>query len=146
MTDEFSAPIEPVAKRSAGPFDSLTATLPVGALTASVLFDALQLVADNPAQAQSYERGATDILTVGLSGSLVAAALDILEYLRAPASAGDGSARRIALNGALIAVYLFDVAARRKPEDAHAQRRPSDVLPTGLSLLGLALLALAKRT
>ncbi len=142
MTDEQSA-IEPLAKRVVGPFNPLTATLPVGALTASVLLDALALVAENPAQAQSYQRGACDILTVGMSGSIVSAALEIVDYLRAE-TADEGASRAFALNGATLAVYLLDVATRRAASDLGTRKRTAgDALPTGLSLLGLVLLAIA---
>lgn len=122
-------------------------TLPAGVLTASVLFDLLALIAERPDEARSYEQRAADLLRFGLSGSLSTLALRTVDYLRAPARDADANAgRRFALNGALIAIYLLDLAARQHQlGDATTHRPGRDIVPVGLSLLGLASFAIADR-
>jgi hypothetical protein len=122
-------------------------TLPAGVFTASVLFDLLALLADHPDQAHTYQQRAADLLRLGLTSSLSTLALRTVDYLRAPASGADSNeARKFALNGALIAIYLLDLAARQKQlGDASARRPGKDIVPVGLSLLGLASFAIADR-
>ncbi len=122
-------------------------TLPAGALTASVLFDVLALLAERPDQAQGYRRGAADLLGLGLSGSVAALGLELVDYLRAPADqTSPGKTRLFALKGAAIAVYLLDLAERlRSAERSADQPAGAGGLPTGLSLVGLALLAAADK-
>jgi hypothetical protein len=107
-----------------------------------VLFDVLSLVADHSQQAQSYRRGAADLLRFGLSAALAELAIEAADYLRTPPGGASAAAtRKFALNGALIAVYLLDLAERQKEADGeHAVTPAAAVLPTGLSLLGLTLL------
>jgi uncharacterized membrane protein len=146
MTDDLTAPIEPIAKRYAGPFNPLTATLPVGTLTASLLLDVMALVAESPGQAETFERNAADVLSLGLGGSLVALALDIIEYLRTPAHQADAAAtREFVLNGAIAAVYLLDVAARRKANGEPGRKGIGFIVPAALSVAGLSLLAIAAK-
>jgi hypothetical protein len=123
-------------------------TLPAGVFTASVLFDMLSLIPERADQADSYERGAAELLRFGLSSTLSSLALRTVDYLRAPAShtGGSNESGKFALNGALIAIYLLDLAARQKQlTDASLRRPGKEVLPVGLSLLGLALSALSER-
>ncbi len=122
-------------------------TLPAGIFTASVLFDVLSLIAESPNQAHSYRRGAADLLRVGVGTALASTAIEVTDYLRAPAGgASPGATRKFAVNGSVIAVYLLDLAAREKGvgED-WAGWRGLQVMPLGLSLLGLAFLAVSGR-
>jgi hypothetical protein len=82
-----------------------------------------------------------------LASSLSALALEAVDYLRTPASrTTPNEGRRFAMNGALIVIYLLDVAARQKQlSDASARRPGKDVFPAGLSLLGLAAVAISGR-
>jgi hypothetical protein len=122
-------------------------TLPAGVLTASVLFDLLALMADTPDGARAYQQRAADLLRFGLSSSLSTLALRAVDDLRAPSGGADANAgRRFALNGALIAIYLLDLAARQKQlGDASTRRAGRDIVPVGLSLVGLASFAIADR-
>jgi hypothetical protein len=119
--------------------------LPSAAFTASILFDVLSLVADDPEHAHSYERGAADLLRLGLSSTLATLALELAEYLRTP---GGGTTsrdtRKFAVDGGVIAVYLLDVAARQqRAGDVSRPAGVPDPLPIGLSLLGLVFLAIS---
>jgi hypothetical protein len=112
-----------------------------------VLFDLLALIAERPDEARSYEQRAADLLRLGLSSSLSTLALRTVDYLRAPAGDADANGgRRFALNGALIAIYLLDLAARQQQLGDATTRHPGrDIVPVGLSLLGLASFAIADR-
>jgi hypothetical protein len=113
-----------------------------GAFTASILFDMLSLVADSPNHADTYERRAADLLRLGLGTALSSVALEITEYLRGPANGTTStSLRTFALNGAVIAVYLLDVAERQKQIGTGHAGAPA--APLGLSLLGLVLLGIS---
>lgn len=119
--------------------------LPAAAFTASILFDVLSLVADGPEHVHSYERGAADLLRLGLSSTLATLALELADYLRAPADRATArGTRKFALDGGVIAVYLLDLAARqRRAGDTGGTAAGKDALPIGLSLLGLAFLAIS---
>jgi hypothetical protein len=121
-------------------------TLPAGIFTASVLFDILALIPERSEQAHAYEQRAADLLRFGLSSTLSALALKIVDYLRKPARRdGSSDTRKIALNGALIAIYLLDLAARQKRLSEAGTPPGKDVLPVGLSLLGLAFVGISDR-
>jgi len=117
--------------------------LPVATFAASILFDVLAFVADNREQAHAYQRSAADLLRVGAGSALASVALDVIDALRSPAG-DDATTRKFAVNGALIGVYLLDLAARQdRAGDVSAQARRVEGLPVGLSLLGLALLGIS---
>ncbi len=110
-----------------------------------MLFDVLSMCSDNREQAHSYQRGAADLLRVGLGGALASIALEIVDYLRAPAASGSPRAmRKFALDGAVIAVYLLDFCARQtRAGDVAPGAARAGALPVGLSLTGLGFLALS---
>jgi hypothetical protein len=118
------------------------AVVPAAAFTASILFDVLSLVADNREQAHAYQRHAADFMRVGIGSALASNALEAADYLRAQVTdVGGAPTRKFALNGAVIVVYLLDLAARQgRAGNASPQAPRVDALPIGLSLLGLALL------
>lgn len=122
-------------------------TLPAGAFTASLLFDVLALLAERPDQAQGYRRGATDLLGVGVGSAVAALGIELVDYLQVPADETSPSKTRLfALKGAAIAVYLLDLAERLRASDrSGGQPGGPTVMPTGLSLVGLALLAAADK-
>jgi uncharacterized membrane protein len=125
MTDEFSGPA-------------------AGAFTASLLFDVLSLIAGGTDQSHAYQRAAADLLRLGSSTSLATAALELADYLHAPQPAtAPNATRRFVLNGAIVAVYLLDVAARRR--QLNGGRARVEPLTVGLSLLGLAFVGISAR-
>ncbi len=124
----------------------VASALPIGIFTASVLFDVLSLVADSAEHARTYHRRALELLKVGLGASLAALALSVVDSLRVPAgsSVGDSATKQLAVDGALAAVYLLNVAAREKQlADAPGVETGLQPGPIGLSLAGLALLGAA---
>jgi hypothetical protein len=122
-------------------------TIPGSIFTASVLFDLLALIADGPGQAQTYRTRATDLLRLGLGGALPSLALEAADFLHAPpGQPGPSQGRKFFLTGTLIAIYLLDLASRQKQvAGAGDARARTDVLPAGLSLLGLAVVGIAGR-
>jgi hypothetical protein len=130
------------------PAPPLNASLPAGAFTASVLLDVLALVAESPDQAQSYVRSAVDSLRIGFGASLAALGWSLIESLKAPPGtpAGTGVTRQLAIDGGVVAVCLFGLAAREQQlAEGHAGRPGFEPAPLVFSLAGLALLAAAGR-
>jgi hypothetical protein len=122
--------------------------LPGAAFTASILFDLLSLVAERPAQARAYRRGSADLLRFGVSSSLASLTLEVADYLHTPPEGADASiaTRKLALNGAVIAIYLLDLAERQNiVTDERNPQTGLAVLPFGLSLLGLSLLGVSAK-
>jgi hypothetical protein len=122
-------------------------TIPGGIFTASVLFDLLALIADGPEQARTYRTRATDLLRLGVGSALSSLALEAADFLHAPpGQAGSAQGRKFSLTGTLIAIYLLDLAARQIQVTGARDADPrTDVLPAGLSLLGLAVVGIAGR-
>ncbi len=122
--------------------------LPGAAFTASILFDLLSLVAERPVQARAYRRGSADLLRFGVSSCLASLTLEVADYLHSPPEETDVSLamRKLALNGAVIAIYLLDLAERQNiVKDEHNAQPGLAVLPFGLSLLGLSLLGMSAK-
>lgn len=150
MNDDVRTPIDeplyPPAGRGRFALPPILAALPVGTFTASVLFDVLSLVAESPEQARSYHRGAVELLKAGIGASFAGLALGLLDALRVPAAspAGKLATKHVALDGAVVAIYLLNVAAREKHLAEGASKGPAlDPVPIGLSLAGLAVLGAA---
>ncbi|WP_210481221.1 DUF2231 domain-containing protein [Naasia sp. SYSU D00948] len=61
------------------PFHAMVITIPIGAWTASVVFDLVAIFGDNP---EAFARGAAWLIGIGLVGGVVAAALGFLDYLQ----------------------------------------------------------------
>ncbi len=121
---------------------NLVLSAPAGAFTASVLLDVLSLVATSPEEADRDERRAADLLRLGLGTALSAVTLEIADSLRPPiGGAPPSSTRDLIANGMIVAIYLLAVAERQKQvSNGHATAQAA---PLGLSLLGLALLAIS---
>lgn len=120
--------------------------VPVAAFTASLLFDVLSIFAESPDQAHTYNSGAANLAKVGLGAAFVTLALELIDSLDVPAATAAGRAvtKRLALDGAVVAVYLLNVAAREKQlADPRTQQKSVASAPIGLSLVGLTLLGAA---
>lgn len=89
------------------PFHPIAITIPIGAWTASIVFDIIGLIAEDP---QPYAIGARLLIIVGILGAVVAAVLGLLDLSRLPART---PARKTALVHALlntVVILLFAVS------------------------------------
>ncbi|WP_125132704.1 DUF2231 domain-containing protein [Microbacterium sp. 10M-3C3] len=93
------------------PFHPIAVTIPIGAWTASLVFDVIALIADD---SEPWVVGARALILVGLVGAIVAAVLGLLDLSRIPART---PARRTAvthgvLNGGAIALFAVNAIVR----------------------------------
>lgn len=119
------------------PFHPIAVTIPIGAWTASIVFDILGFLTDDPGP---YALGAQVLIAIGIVGALVAAVLGFLDYSVIPR---DTKARRTALIHMVLnlgAVVLFAVNWAVRVAAGH-----DEVSVTGfvLSLVGLGALGIS---
>ena len=119
------------------PFHPILVTIPIGTWTASLVFDVIALVVDDPTP---YLIGAQALIAIGVLGALAAAIFGILDYTVIPAGT---RAKKIAtthmgLNLAAVAIFAIDFFVRLGNGADEVQ-----VLPIVLSVVGLAGLGLS---
>lgn len=89
------------------PFHALLVTIPIGAWSASIVFDLVAIFGQEP---EAFVQGARWLVGIGIIGALLAAVVGLVDL---SALAGGTKARRIALTHMtfnLIAVALFTVS------------------------------------
>lgn len=100
-------PANPLAGPYGHPFHPMLVTIPIGTWVASLIFDIVAFVGDDPA---TFTAGARWLLGIGLIGALLAAVLGLLDYTRiAPGT----KAKRIATTHMLLnigAVVVFFIS------------------------------------
>ena len=100
-------PLTPVAGPYGHPFHPIAVTIPIGAWTASIVFDIIGFFADDPTP---YALGAHVLIAIGVVGAVFAAILGFLDYLTIPA--GTGAKRtaviHMALNLAVTALFVVN--------------------------------------
>jgi len=99
-------PRSPLAGPYGHPFHPIAVTIPIGAWTATLVFDLLGLFAENPAP---FAIGARVLVIIGLAGALVAVLFGLLDLSRIPRGT---PARHTALLHATLnagAIVLFAV-------------------------------------
>jgi uncharacterized membrane protein len=113
------------------PFHPILVTVPIGAWVASLIFDIIAKVGDNPA---AFADGAFWLLIIGIVGALVAAPFGTMDLLTIPAkSKAAGTAlAHLALNTAALVVFAIDALVRREQG-----RDDVSTLALGLTILGL---------
>jgi len=129
-------PASPLAGPYGHPFHAIAVTIPIGAWTASIVFDIIGLFSSDPS---AYALGARVLIIIGIVGAIVAAALGLMDLTRL----GKGTpARRTALthaqlNVAGLVVWVVNFVVRQADPD----RLP--VLGVVLSTVALAALGVS---
>ena len=120
------------------PFHPILVTIPIGAWIASLVFDIIGLVSNDPAP---YVRGAWVLIVIGLVGAVVAAVWGFIDYLQLGRST---AARRtatihLALNLGVVVLFVINLLVRLSADD------PDEVSIVGfvLSIVGLAVLGVS---
>ena len=120
------------------PFHPILVTIPIGAWVASLVFDIIGLISEDP---EPYIRAAWILIVIGLAGAVLAAIWGFIDYLQL----GHGTpARRTAtihmtLNLTVTALFVINLLVRLSAED------DDEVSIWGfiLSLVGLAALGVS---
>ena len=120
------------------PFHPILVTIPIGAWVASLVFDIIGLVSDDPAP---YVQGAWILIVIGLIGAVLAAIWGFLDYVQL---ARGTAARRTAtihlvLNLSVTVLFVINLLVRLSADDH------DEVSITGfiLSIVGLAALGVS---
>ncbi len=124
-------PRTPLAGPYGHPFHPIVVTIPIGTWTASVIFDILGLLSEDPTP---YALGAQILIAIGIIGAVVAAVFGLLDMSQLAAGT---PARRTALThmtANLVAVAVFAVSWAVRAADGHDE---VSVLGMVLSVLGL---------
>jgi len=114
------------------PFHPIMVTIPIGTWTASIVFDIIGLLSDDP---QPYALGAQILIAIGIIGALAAAVFGLLDMSQLAAGT---PARRTALthmSANLVAVALFAASWAVRAAAGHDE---VSVLGLVLSVIGLA--------
>lgn len=74
-------PRTPIAGPYGHPFHPIAITIPIGAWTASLVFDIVGMISDDP---EPFALGARVLVLIGLIGAVVAAVLGLLDLSRIP--------------------------------------------------------------
>lgn len=129
-------PRSPLAGPYGHPFHAIAVTIPIGAWTASVIFDIVGFFADDPS---AWASGARTLIVIGLVGAAAAAVLGFLDYSRlAQGTAAQRTALvHMALNLSVMVVLGVGLILRFAEPD----RTP--VLAFVLSLLAMGALSVS---
>jgi uncharacterized membrane protein len=120
------------------PFHPILVTIPIGAWVASVVFDVIGLVSEDP---EPYIRGAWILIVIGLVGAVLAAVWGFLDYLQLGRST---AARRtatihMALNLGVTVLFVINLLVRLSAEDDDQV----SIIGFVLSIVGLAALGVS---
>jgi len=97
-------PRNPLAGPYGHPLHAIAITLPIGAWTASLVFDVIAFFVEDPS---AFTMGAALLVAIGLVGSAAAALLGFLDYSQIPAGTRARAIATIHMVANLLAMVLF---------------------------------------
>lgn len=115
MSDEDISPAKRPLTVLAGPyghpFHPIAVTIPIGAWIASLVFDILGLIAEDPTP---FAIGSRVLIVIGLLGSIAAIFFGVLDYLKIPdrTQASSTATFHMGLNLAVCGAYAVQVLYR----------------------------------
>ncbi|MBW9093007.1 DUF2231 domain-containing protein [Microbacterium jejuense] len=120
------------------PFHPILVTIPIGAWIASLVFDIIGLVSNDP---EPYVRGAWVLIVIGLVGAVLAAVWGFIDYAQLGRST---AARRTAtihltLNLGVVVLFVVDLLVRLSADD----QDEVSIVGFVLSIVGLAVLGVS---
>ena len=136
VNERGKRPLSAVAGPYGHPFHPLLVTVPIGAWVASIVFDLLSLIGDDPS---AFTQGSLWLIGLGILGALAAAIWGFMDLLAIPSgtTARATAIRHMTLNLVVVALYAVNFMMRRgSPRDAAVE-----TVPLLLSLVALALLS-----
>jgi uncharacterized membrane protein len=125
-------PTTPLAGPYGHPFHPILVTVPIGAWTASLVFDLVSRAADDP---DAFSDGAYWLVGIGILGALAAAVFGLLDWRGIPrgTAAFRTATTHLVINGLVILAFMISFVARRA----------SDQEQTPIGLIVLSIVALA---
>lgn len=119
------------------PFHPILVTIPIGTWVASIVFDVIAFVADDPTP---YVVGANVLILIGIVGALVAAVFGFLDYsqLARGTAARKTATIHMALNLGVTVLFVVNLLVRRSADDDEVS-----LVGFVLSLVGLAALGVS---
>ena len=117
------------------PFHPILVTVPIGAWVASIVFDGLSFIADDPAP---FVEGSVWLIGIGLLGAAAAAIWGLMDMLGIPASttARTTAYMHMYLNVGIVILYVINFVLRRRG----GAEGEVELVPLILSLVALAAL------
>jgi uncharacterized membrane protein len=142
MTDrspmmEAKRPRSPLAGPYGHPFHPILVTIPIGAWTASVVFDIIGLFSEDP---EIYAVGAQVLIAIGIVGALAAAIWGFMDF---SGLAKGTPARRVGvihmtINLIVVALFVVNFAIRASSDHDHVS-----IIGLVLSVIGLLALGVS---
>jgi uncharacterized membrane protein len=135
--DRAKRPRSIIAGPYGHPFHPILVTIPIGTWTASIVFDIIAFVAEDPTP---YVVGARVLILIGIVGALAAAVFGFLDYsqlARGTAARKTGTIH-MALNLGVTVLFLVNLLVRWSADDDEVS-----VIGFILSLVGLAALGIS---
>lgn len=116
------------------PFHPILVTIPIGTWVASLVFDIIGLIAEDP---EPYTRAAWVLIVIGLVGAVLAALFGFLDYLQLErgTQVHKTATLHMVLNLGVIALFIVDLVVRLAEEEDHVS-----IVGFVLSIIGLAAL------
>lgn len=120
------------------PFHPILVTIPIGAWTASLVFDVVSYLAEDP---QVFATGAVWLVGIGIVGALVAAVVGLLDLVAIPrgTKAFRTGLIHMGLNLTVVVLFAAGFVLRVGPFD----QAPVAVPPLVVSIVALALLGVS---
>jgi uncharacterized membrane protein len=119
------------------PFHPILVTIPIGTWVASLVFDLIGLVVEDP---EPYALGAQVLIAIGVIGALVAAIFGFIDYTGIPSSTAAKRTGLIHLSLNLGAVVLFAVNYFVRAASDHDE---VNIVGLVLTLVGLAAISVS---
>ncbi|MFS0867029.1 DUF2231 domain-containing protein [Microbacterium sp. 179-B 1A2 NHS] len=112
-------PIAPIAGPYGHPFHPIAVTIPIGAWGASLVFDIIGFIADDP---EPFVVGARVLLIIGIVGAVLAAVLGILDLLTLTkgTAAKRTALMHMAFNTVALVLFVVSVVLRFGTPDDEA--------------------------
>jgi uncharacterized membrane protein len=119
------------------PFHPILVTIPIGAWVASLIFDIIGLVSDDP---EPWVAGARVLILIGLVGAVLAAGVGFLDYsqLARGTAARKTATVHMALNLAVTVLFVVNLLIRWSSDDDEVS-----ILGFILSIVGLGALGVS---
>lgn len=119
------------------PFHPILVTLPIGSWVASLVFDIIALVSDDP---EPYMRAAWILIVIGLVGAVLAALLGFMDYLQLArgTTARKTATMHMAINLGVTALFIVNLLVRLAEE-----RGQVSIVGFILSIVALAALGVS---